>query len=270
MNGDSLKWCLLTLLVSMGLRAGAVVNPSYQIVNDLNSYIQVIPLSKDNVSNLPTAITTVASQLPLGTFLLVNKKTKPIMAATVEWKYVDDGGKVVSRSYVCDGYLRLPSAPVVDSGASALFTPQGCTREELFPRLVSGGLIGPPFERDKAFAAKASSITNVSITVDAVIYGDGEVAGPDKRQYENEIAMRDRAMRSVASSVGSAGKDLTAAKGVLASISSNAVGSHDKQTQLEARWAATLTHSPNLPGTLAAITNAALLPTFFHSAQEGQ
>jgi hypothetical protein len=254
----------------MCLHAGAAVNPSYQIVNDLNKYIQVMPVSKDNVSNLPVVVTTVAPQLPLGTFLLVNKKAKPIMAVTVEWKYVEDSGKVVSRSYFCDGYLRVPSAPVIDSGASGLITPEGCTPEELFPRLVSGGLIAPPFERDKAFAAQASSITNVSITVDAVIYSDGEVAGPDKRQYANEIAMRDRAMRSVASSVESAGADLTASESLLASISSNAVGSHDKQTQLEARWAATLMHSPNLPGTLAAIKNAAPLPTFFHSTQEGQ
>jgi hypothetical protein len=241
------------------------VSPDYQVVTDLSKYVQIIPVTKDNVSSLPPSVITVLTQLPLGAFLLINQKEKPIMTVTVDWKFVDNEGKEENRTYLCDGYLRLPAAPVVDSSATSLITPTGCTREELFPRLISGGLTSNPFESNKGFAAHADLTTGVFIIVDAVIFSDGEVAGPDKRQYTKEIVMRDRAMRSVASSVESAGTDRASVDNRLSSITSNAVGSHDKQAQMESQWASTLRHSPNLSGTIAAIKLAAPLPVFFHS-----
>lgn len=106
-------------------------------------------------------------------------------------------------------------------------------------------------------------MTSISISVDAVIYSDGEVVGPDTRQYTKEIELRDQAMRSVAASVGSMGANHTEAIDRLATISANAARSHNRLTQLEGRWAATLRHSPNLNGTIAAINSEPPLPTFF-------
>lgn len=241
------------------------MSPTYYIPTDLTGYIQIIPVSEEYATNLPSEVSAVSAQLPLGSFVLLNLKDKPIMTVTTVWQYVDNTGKQESRTYYCDGYLGVPSIQVVDSGAKSLISPEGCVREQYFPQLVSGRLIGAPFEKNKAFAAHADLITSVSIAIDSIIFSDGEVVGPDKHKYTNEIKLRNDAMRSVVALVASVANDHTAVLNKLEAISSNGKRSNDRLTQLQGRWASTLMHSPNFSGTIAAINSEAPLPTFFHA-----
>jgi len=167
----------------------------------------------------------------------------------------------------CDGYLAVPSEPIVKANDSVLITPGGCTMREHFVHMAAGGaMIANPLrsERNKSVFGIAGNLTEVRITVDSIIFADGRIWGPDALHYYTSVAARYWAVRSVVEEISAARANGLDTKSPLEKIRAETEGKGDQPSYLRRYYAGLLQRSPNPEGTLKLLSEQPVLPEFQH------
>jgi hypothetical protein len=250
-------WVAISIYGSV---ASAQGTPNMQV--QLNpSPSSAIVLAAATPALLPDFPSSVVAQFHPSTFLLTDQDPsgRAIVALAVQWVYTDNSGHQGEDSLRSDKYLRQTPNVLLPPSASLLVAPGVFLQKAL----ALGPHIGSPLQaldgHGSSWAATASKIT---ITVDCVIFEDGEVVGPNNSHLDLEIQSRKIAAGKLAKqvrSVQSAGGDPTPVLKQLAATSSDS----DFVILWTSILASRLLNAPVLNTQLAALENMPALPNFF-------
>jgi hypothetical protein len=206
---------------------------------------------------------------PAGSFLLTNASQQPITAVVVEWQSVDELGLKEDTQLNLDGYLVASDPQIVAAHGATVVTPKGSVRTEHVARLAHGdGFVGlvPTLSPEEMRDQGAHPNKVITVLIDAVIFADGEIVGPDTTRYENVIQDRYQAARFLLSGIASArAKGIDDAAYLNQTIADTKI--HDTLTSWQVRFAKRLLGSPNLQGTLDDMKMMTIPKQFFKDAQ---
>jgi len=136
-----------------------------------------------------------------GAFIvLTNSDSRAINAATVLWNVVDSAGKEHKFTTTCDSFLSRDAGPVVTPGSKILIGPQTCVSEESSRHYNLAGNLGVQGSRP-GLMQQLGSATGAEVSLDSIVFVDGELVGPDNRHKGTEVVARAAAARSVGQSV---------------------------------------------------------------------
>ena len=267
---------LLIIMLALAVNcpgAGAFAMPQVLVTNKSDSYITIVPLDKEHEGQLPSPLDQVSSELPPGSFLLINHRSAPINALVTLWSFVDNEGLSTEKRFNCDGYVALPSESIVKGNDSVLVTLDGCTMREFFLHMAAGGpmLGGNPLRspRNRDILQKATKLNAVQITIDSAIFADGMIWGPDKRRYYTDIVARCSAIRTVGEEVSNAVSTGQPMAAILEKIGPQATeGSGGRESYLKRYYAGFLRRSPDPQATLKLYNEQAPLPEFRHVGEQ--
>jgi hypothetical protein len=215
---------------------------------------------------IPKTLDDLLPDLPPGSFLLKNMTATPVHVGVVKWSYTDKTANLQQRSIYCDAYLASPVDPLVNPHDLALVSPGGCTRQEYFGGLKAGSFLGSPVgsAHNKTLLDVKERIAAVQISIDSVIFADGQIWGPDTLHYYSTIMHRRAASESVTQDLiaaKNAGEDLSSR---LEKIRDETRTKKDQFSLLRADEAAMIQRSPNPEGTLRWLQQRTPLPEFRH------
>jgi hypothetical protein len=256
----------LLLCSSAGLEAKMA---NVVVTNKSDAVVEIVPLHGNGQKPMPTTLSTVTERLPLGSFLIVNKASVPVKVVVALWSFTDRSGRSYQKRYNCNGFVVLPSEPIVQASDSALVTPGGCTMREYFSHMVGGNpMVGGNLldsELNQSVLQSEADIEKVEITVDSVIFADGKIWGPDKLHYFERVAERYWAMQSVVEELPTPngvrqGADF---KTSLDKVQVSVAGKDDKASSTKRYFVGLLQRSPDPSQTYRLIKNEKL-PEFQH------
>ena len=142
--------------------------------------------------------------------VLENRAAKAITALRCRWTTTDVSGKSTTRVSSHDSYRLDVFDPVAQPGSRQLLSPvSGTVPEALIDHVLAGGGCLGGFAE---FKPSLSSVVEVALEIDLVLFADGEIAGPDRDGYARELQCRKRAAEFVARQVRLAmaeGRDVT-------------------------------------------------------------
>jgi hypothetical protein len=145
--------------------------PSVQITSDLTSWEQHFSGS--------------AAVLKPLSFVVTNNSDRPIMAIVTIWNVTDSRGKTRSLKLASDSYLLAELLPVLAAHGSALVLPfQVITDSD--PR------VGSDLKLERTIADFSDAVA-VDVSLDSVIFQDGEVVGPNTSRMDENIRDRTQA-----------------------------------------------------------------------------
>jgi hypothetical protein len=131
--------------------------------------------------------------------VLSNRSDKAILSLTTTWVTTDASGKEHKLVYSCDSFLTPDLRAVVPNGASVLVGPQVLVPESLASQYGAKGYFGAinPAVLQQ-FANEYAGASHVKVTIDSIVFDDGEVVGPDQEHYTTEIEARKSAATRIA------------------------------------------------------------------------
>jgi hypothetical protein len=124
--------------------------------------------------------------------VLTNSSPRAIIGLTVRWTVTEQSGDVHTHDYRTDG-LFLRRTAVVPAGRQAIITPSIV----LPSTLVGGGYVGPSPDGVDSDLEKFSQAAAINVSVDALIFEDGLVLGPDHTSTVASIEARKAAADSI-------------------------------------------------------------------------
>jgi hypothetical protein len=254
------------IILSTVVTVGAQTVPVITVVNDKDSWLEIVPLDQAHHGSIPQTIDNLLPELPPGSFLLRNFTAISVNVIVAKWSYRDQTGSTQQKKIYCDAYLASPVEPLVKPHELSLVTPGGCTRQEYFGSLKTGSFLGSPLgsPHNKSILNSKDSIAEVEISVDSAIFENGQIWGPDQLRYYATIMQRHAAAQSVVEELiaaKKAGEDLSTR---LQKIQSDAHNKKDQFSWFRADQAGMIERSPNPEGTLRWLQQQSPLPEFQH------
>jgi hypothetical protein len=236
------------------------LGPGVIVDNAPEAIVDIIPVDSTHVSQLPT----IFQQLPItpGSFLLINHSEKPITAVIVMWSYQDQAGAIQRRRLNCDGYFMSPVDQIVRGNGQSLVTPYGYGREDVLQSVNKIQALNSPTEMQTVMPIDMSM--PVHLTIDAIIFADGRILGPDKHRYYLEIQDRYAALQSVLANITAVKSSGDELKRFAESARMNLKSKRDKRSSWQSHYYALLEGSPNIDGTLNYLRSQSVPPTFHH------
>lgn len=133
-------------------------------------------------------------------FVLTNLSNRAIVALSIEWSYTSEDGRT-GQGFVKTSSLNTKSPAVLKPHARLFVGPKVFVSESS----TSTPHIGQRLEAlDGHLALRAANATQITATIDTIIFEDGELVGPNKSQYDAEIQSQKIAADQIASKVRSA------------------------------------------------------------------
>jgi hypothetical protein len=131
-------------------------------------------------------------------FAITNLSDRAIVAIAVEWSYTSQDGQP-GQTFYKSSNLYIKNAKAVVQAHTRLFVGPNMILPE---SLAFAPHIGPRFEAlDGRLAQWAATASQVSAIIDAIIFEDGELVGPNHSQYDLEIQSQKMAADQIASKV---------------------------------------------------------------------
>jgi hypothetical protein len=129
--------------------------------------------------------------------VITNATERPIVGIAVRWTWRDQAGKQQIYNLRSDG-LFLVRSDVVPPGGRILVTP-----DIVFPikRPTQTGYISPSMGPGKWLDRFEQENEDLAVALDAIVFADGEVAGPDESRMMQYIMARNAAAQTLARSV---------------------------------------------------------------------
>jgi hypothetical protein len=239
--------------------------PLISTTNNNDSWLHIVPIDNAHHDLLPNAVHDLAADLPPGAFILKNQTATAVTVIVAKWAYTDKNGNSQQRNIYCDSYLLSPVDPLINPNDAALVTPDGCVRQEYLSRLRTQKFFGSPLDsvRNKDILKTKDSISAIRISIDSVIFADGQIWGPDSVQYFRTLMQRQVIRQSVADEVAAAKKAGEDVSERLDRIQIDARTKKDKTSSERGYYARLIQKSPNPEGTLRWLQDASL-PEFRH------
>jgi hypothetical protein len=122
-------------------------------------------------------------------FVIHNDDSRNVIGICAVWLITDDSNKVSTRPMMIDIFLNTIKSTVITPGGSMIISPAGwqvpaCTSSVTGQAFLktTPGLIRS--------ADQLAHATQVALTIDSVIFEDGEIWGPNMQQIDKQIVGR--------------------------------------------------------------------------------
>ena len=234
--------------------------PQITITNAADARLEIIPLGDSRLATVAPTAAGISAQPP-GSFILRNHTDMAITVVVVQWLYIEKIGNAVKRGITCDGYVASPTWQVVKAQDLSLVGPEGCISRASLGQVSRGSVNNP--------VPPSENIARIELTLDSVIFEDGQIWGPDKNRYYKEIWERHSAAQSVVDEIAAAKKAGEDVDRHLARIREEARVPGSRQSSWRAHYASLLQRSPNPEGTLKQLQEIQL-PDFRHIGDQSQ
>lgn len=264
----------LVLLVVIATICVAGQNQTMPFLNIANSpdpkRVEVIPLDGAHQSSLPPMLDADLKALPPGSFILKNQRDKAMTVVDVVWTYADQAGHSIQKKLTCDGYYFGPVRSIVKPKNLSLITPSGYTPQEHFDRLPSTGVLDPLSWSAKEKSVMTGPISLATVSIDSIIYEDGQIWGPDTHRYYENVLNRRSIMQSLSTELSEASKSGEGVATRLEKIHKESASAGDRRSSWRHHYAGLIKNSPNLEGTLKQLDAQEALPEFQHISGDKQ
>jgi hypothetical protein len=137
---------------------------------------------------------SVFQRLHENAFVIHNGDSRDLVAAYALWTIIDQDGRLYTREYMVDIYAALMPTSVILAGKDIILSPNGW----IFPPRVQRCAEGVRRAVDQSFGFSPYEATKISLSIDAVIFADGETCGDNTKRLDQAIVARRNAAISLA------------------------------------------------------------------------
>ena len=130
-------------------------------------------------------------------FVIHNGDSRDLVAAYALWAIVDRDGKLRTHEYMVDIYGALMPTSVILSGKDIIISPNGW----IFPQEYSDARRALDAQSINNLDSLLTQATKISLSIDAVIFADGETCGDNTKRLDQAIVARRNAAISLAAKV---------------------------------------------------------------------
>jgi len=248
------SFLLIANLLIFGFVAKAQQAPKVQMPASPTPDITVTPFDAARFPSFGNVFTADKAGLEAESFVLTNNSDKPIAGIDVEWVITDNDGRRRPLNFESDRF-QSPMARAIAEGHDVLLVAPGTFLSESTQKWIDSGAShgGVSASVTSGGGTEFSDAAQISVSIDCVIFGDGEVVGPNLMRFTDEIQARPVAANTVVEKVQSAlnaGQDPST---VLSPLVNTPLHRNDFVGQWEARFAQQLLHSPNIEVVLAGL-----------------
>jgi hypothetical protein len=193
--GMTLLFSLLSIFLSaVNARGG----PQHPLPASPHPLISVTAATTENLPQLDAGL---VQKFHPNAFLLTNESEKAIVALMTHWTFTDAQGFPRDGQINIDSFLNPRSSPVLLPHARMIVGPGAFLLESL----AAAPHVGPTLEEmDGRRLREIIGASNIKVTIDLVIFDDGEIAGPNEMRYDVQIQNRKLAAGQLAKQVRNA------------------------------------------------------------------
>src|SRR5260221_9113852 len=127
-------------------------------------------------------------------FVIHNGDSRDLVAAYALWAIVDRDGKLRTHGSMVDIYAAVMPTSVILSGKDIIISPNGW----IFPQKDSDARRALDAQSINLLDSRLTQATKISLSIDAVIFADGETCGDNTKRLDQAIVARRNAAISLA------------------------------------------------------------------------
>ncbi len=139
--------------------------------------------------------------LRANTVVIRNNDQRKIIGMVGIWKITDSSGRISTSILSSDIFFSLRPNTVLPSGQSILLAPSGWINPETYRKIRAMGQDPEAMGRAPVVASRLAQVSAVKVSVDSVIFEDGELCGENTMHLDQEIHARKRAALYISSLV---------------------------------------------------------------------
>lgn len=218
---------LIAIVTLLGASVGISTQHKAGISITAPPGVSVIALEQAGGPFLNSFNSASAALIPYSA-ILTNNTNQPIIVVVADWKYTDAHGFVRHFSLRADSTMAFRIPPLAGPHQSVLLRPDGPVPAEYAHK--NNGLLAAGLTPDSV--GRFASAKDVSLTIDCIIFANGEYIGPNNQHYPEEIKARKDAAQELLNQLQQAkqnGRSLTA---TLSSVVANSTA----RTDTESGW----------------------------------
>lgn len=169
---------------------------------------------------------SVFQRLYENAFVIHNGDSRDLVAAYALLTIIDQEGRLYTHEYMVDIYAALMPTSVILAGKDIILSPNGW----IFPHKYSDARRAFDAQSINLLDSRLTQATKISLSIDAVIFADGETCGDNTKRLDQAIVAR----RNAAISLAAKARDAVA-RGEPA-VSSEDLFEQSKDKSSEAFW----------------------------------
>jgi hypothetical protein len=127
-------------------------------------------------------------------FVIHNGDSRDLVAAYALWTIIDQSWRLYTHEYMVDIYGALMPTSVVLAGKDIIVSPNGW----IFPHEYSDARRACDAQSINLLDSRLTQATKISLSIDAVIFADGETCGVNTKRLDQVIVARRNAAISLA------------------------------------------------------------------------
>jgi hypothetical protein len=221
--------------------------------------ISVLPAT---AANLPQLDNAVVAKFHPNAFVISNNASRDVVGLVVIWTYTDvTTGKAAIHYMNSDSFMQPTPRNVITAGTRLLVAPGVFLPEAMVSTAHLGPTVG---NMDGSLVREMQGATNMAVKIDALIFSDGEVTGPNESRYDSQIENRKMAAVAIAKQVRNAMAKGQDPKTVLVDVLASQPAREDSLGRWRVNYAQMLARARNLDKTLDGMETLPDPPKFFH------
>ena len=161
----------------------------------------LVTVSAATPDKLPGLDPEIVRKFHPNTFLLTNESNKNMMGLMIRWTYTDAQRFARVHNMHTDGFDRANPVVLLTPHATLIVAPN------TFLPVAYATLphIGPTLaDLNSQLAGDMVGATNIQVSIDLIIWQDGEIVGPNQTHFDEELHNRKLAAATLASQIRSA------------------------------------------------------------------
>lgn len=192
-------------------------------------------------------------------FYLLNSSEKSIVALAVTWEVESAEGDRKTYKFTSDSFLDIQGHAVVDPDAELFIAPRLWIPVERLSEVSAGFLRArkPGLARTEALFHGAR---RVSISIDTLVFSDGQVFGPNETMFDRELVDRKQAAGDIVRLVEEAERQGKSGLSELNKLVSTPRFKNDKRAFWKYRFAQQLLHSRDFDANLTYLRSLPEVP----------
>lgn len=225
--------------------------------------IVITPVSANTQPAVSQALAGSLAPLQNVSFFVRNQSEQPVVALVATWTITDATGQKHIQRFSSDSFLDVRTQHVIDPQGQLLVGPRMFVGERHFQALATRQSLtkdGPGLERAAA-SVSAASASHVDVALDAVLFANGELYGPDTQHLVEDLTARKAAADAIVQAVNTARATGLSPDKTLASIVDAPVRRGDFFATWKRRFAHQLINSAQFDATLGYFEHLPQLPT---------
>jgi hypothetical protein len=198
-NTASLVWSVVWSIAAMSGSSSVKAQVTSPIPHSPTSNVKITRLQQER-DRFPGILDDNASKSQFeSAFVVHNADLRDIVAIYAVWKVVDHNGQTHTSGFMSDIYAAVVPNTVIPSGKDAVISPSGW----IFPQTYRKSTVADQTGSSglTTLDILLANATSVSLSIDAVIFADGETCGENTIGLDRAITSRRSAAISLSSKV---------------------------------------------------------------------